>query len=80
MEKEYGLVARLPEDDHDRVADQLVHLAAEPLHEGHERPEVGVQHPVDDGGRRSLGEGREALEVGIMASLQARPPARTVRA
>ena len=56
-----GLAAVLVEDDHDRVADQLVDLAAEPLHQRDEPAEVRIQHLAHDGRRRPLGEGRVAL-------------------
>ena len=51
-----GLVAGLVEDDHHLVADELVHLAAGPLHQRDDALEVRVQHLRHLRGRVPLGE------------------------
>ncbi len=59
-----GLVAGLVEDHHHLIADELVHLASEPLHQRDDAAEVRVQHVRHFRGRMPLGEGREARQVG----------------
>ena len=59
-----GRVAVLAEDDHELVADDLVHLATGALHQRDDAPEVRVEHRRHLVGVVPLGERREAGEVG----------------